>query len=89
MNLIILKNGTDVVARTDDYTQGAEYSLLQVEELPPYPEIEAGFGKSWELTYDNQILEWKAAERELTTQEKLMRLEDAVSGLNILGVPNE
>lgn len=86
MELLIIKNNKDITARFVDHSEDATFSLLQVESIPEYPNTDAGFGKNWELKYENDILEWKSVDRELTIEEKLERLEDAINGLNVLGV---
>lgn len=87
MELLIIKNGRDVIARSVDPSENGVYSLLEVESIPEYPsDIEPGFGKSWELVYENEELIWKAVDRELTIAEKVEAFDDAVNGLKILGV---
>lgn len=87
MELLIIKNGRDVIARSIDSSENGVYSLLTVDSIPAYPsDVEPGFGKSWELVYENEELIWKAVDRELTIAEKVEAFDDAVNGLKILGV---
>lgn len=86
MELIILRNGSDVVARTNDFTEGATYSLVQTESLPEYPHENLGVGKTWVLMYKDGVFSWEEVDRPLTVEEQL---DDAVKGLNVLGVKGD
>lgn len=71
MELIILKNGIEVIARTEDYSENAEYSLLTVESLPEFPEEAPGAGHFWQLALSNGELVWTLGDRPLTDAEKV------------------
>lgn len=76
MELIITKNG-HVYARARDEAAGSGdvYALVQAEDVPEYPAQAAGTGKCWELDYVDGALTWIQKDRELTTEERLERIE--------------
>lgn len=76
MELIIIKNGTEVIARTNDFTENATYSLVTAAELPAKPSEDPGAGHYWKLAYDGEDLSWELGDRPLTDAEKVQQYEE-------------
>jgi len=77
MELIILRNDGEIIARASDDEEGADYELREFECLPDYPEEDAGFGKEWKLVLsDRGDPLWAKADRDLTYDERIALLEE-------------
>ena len=86
MNIVITKNNHEIVTYMYVEDPEAEYEVYTVDDIPLLPQEDPGFGKKWMLAWDEDHLVWERRDRELTDREKAQAYDDAVNGLNILGV---